>query len=890
MPSDATFAAFISYSHATDHALGPLLQEGIEKFAKPWYRPRVRRVFLDNSVLAAESDLTQAILDGLGNAEHFLLLASPASAQSHWVAKEVAWWLENRDRRTLFVLLTDGEAVWHNGVLDKGRTTALPEALHDIPEPRCVDLRQVRQDPRDPGWESVLADVVAPLDGIEKSELIGHHVRERRRTRRTVTATISVLAVLLVAAVILAVRSEQQSNRAQQQTLVATARQLVAQAATIRDTRPDIARQLLVQAYRMAPTAEVRGALVASPSIPRVVRTGGITNAIAFAPHGDVLAAGVKNDLVLYDGISERARIPLGSGVSDVLFHPDGKHVVIGTATSLVVLDSTDPSRRHSVPESLGALAFVPGKPVLAATGAHARTILLDLAEPLAPKEIAVIAGPNETLGDVAVSADGATLAVHLTGGEIQLWDISGTPARRGTLTARGEAVTAMRFSPNGSTLAVTTGDQTVQLWNAAGGELYSVLAGSALAARSLAFSGDGTMLAIGDAVGGIALWDIRDVLQPRAAAQLPGHVAWVTALAFRPDSSVLASASFDGSGQQPVVRLWNVLAASRSTAVTVLPQGGNELGFGVNRLLATGRPTTLYDLSDPADPRKLRTVRTYKISAQPVSFSPDGTRLAVGMPIVLMDPFSDATPSVRQDDLAYQVRFSPDGRLIAAADDDGVTLWERRGDEAVHVTRLPRTLGSAHDKVAFSPDSRHVVTRGDQGEYVQLWDIADPARPREVRVIETRDDPVESVLYGPGGDHVVTGSKSGLITVWRVDGTRVATVSRHVGRVHALALHPDGRMIASAADGGEVVLWDVTDPARLVEVSLLRSGSLYDAAAIAFSPDGALLGGADGTRTTIWSIDVPRLLEKLCADSPAIPETEWRQYLPDIPYDPPCA
>jgi hypothetical protein len=125
MAAEKAFAAFISYSHATDNELGPLLQEGIEKFAKPWYRPRARRVFLDNSVLAAESDLTQAILAGLSNAEHFLLLASPASAQSPWVAKEVAWWLENRDRRTLFVLLTDGAAVWDNGVLDQERTTAL---------------------------------------------------------------------------------------------------------------------------------------------------------------------------------------------------------------------------------------------------------------------------------------------------------------------------------------------------------------------------------------------------------------------------------------------------------------------------------------------------------------------------------------------------------------------------------------------------------------------------------------------------------------------------------------------------------------------------------------------------------------------------------------------
>jgi hypothetical protein len=142
MGDERKFAAFISYSHATDKELGPLLQEGVEKFAKPWYRSRARRVFLDNSVLAAESDLTQAILDGLAQAENFLLLASPASAESTWVDEEVAWWMENRDPAKLFVLVTDGEVEWRNGVLAHG--SALPKVLHDIPEPRCVDLREVR--------------------------------------------------------------------------------------------------------------------------------------------------------------------------------------------------------------------------------------------------------------------------------------------------------------------------------------------------------------------------------------------------------------------------------------------------------------------------------------------------------------------------------------------------------------------------------------------------------------------------------------------------------------------------------------------------------------------------------------------------------------------------
>ncbi|MFD9702869.1 hypothetical protein [Lentzea sp. NPDC059081] len=885
MPDAKTYAAFISYSHAADHTLGPSLQEGIERFAKPWYRTRARRVFLDNSVLAAESDLTGAILDGLSRAEHFLLLASPASASSRWVAKEVAWWLENRDRRSLFVLLTDGEAVWDNGVLDLARTTALPEALHGIPEPRCVDLRDLRDvelDARNPQWESVLADVVAPLDGVEKPELIGHHLRERRRTRRTVTATISVLAVLLVAAVIFAVRSEQQSDRAQQQTLVATSRQLVAQAAAIRDTRPGIARQLLAQAYRMSPTAEVLGALVESPSIPRVVPTGQNVTALAFAPNGETFAALRENEVVVYDGTTERKTIRLGERGFDVAFHPDGKYVVVSGDKTIEVVDITDPSRRHVRQGGASSLAFAPGKPVLAAGG-----LVLDLADPLAPKEIAVVSASR---GTSALSADGGTLALGQAGNVVELWDLSSAPVRRASFAVRGAAVAELRFSPRGAVLAVTTGDEAVQLWNTASGELYSVLTGAEQHVRSIAFSPDGTMLAVGDIVGRISLWDVVDVVRPRATPALTGHIGEVSALAFRADSRMLVSASHDGAPEQPVLRLWNVLAAARSSALAVLPTGGNELAFGANRQLATGRPTVLYDLSDPAAPRTVRTLRTYNVVRQPVAFSPDGTRLAVGLPVVLMDPGSAASPAGKQVEGAERVVFSPDGRLVGTTSiGDGAVLWERRGDEVVRAAALPGT-GFTRNGISFDPDGRRVVTAGPTGESVLLWDVGDPRQPRQVLAIDTKDDPVDAVLFGPGDGYVVAGTKGGSIAVWRVDGTPVARVAAHLGSVQNLVLHPDGHTLASADTSGEVTIWEFRDPARPLGVSLLTSGRLYDEAAIAFSPDGSLFGAADGIRTTLWNIETPRLLARLCADSPAIPETVWRQYLPDIPYDPPCA
>ncbi|NKE56165.1 TIR domain-containing protein [Lentzea sp. PSKA42] len=889
MPDERTYAAFISYSHATDHALGPLLQEGIEKFAKPWYRPRTRRVFLDNSELAAESDLTQAILDGLARAENFLLLASPASARSRWVAKEVEWWLENRDRRDLFVLLTDGEAVWDNGVLDQRRTTALPEALHDIPEPRCVDLRGVRDvelDSRNPDWESVLADVVAPLDGIAKTELIGHHVRERRRTKRTVTTTISVLVVLLVAAVIFAVRSEQQSDRAQQQTMVATSRQLVAQAAAIRDTRPNIARQLLAQAYRLAPTAEVVGALMESPSIPRVVPTPKTTTDVAFSPRENMIAVATKDGIALHEGTSERAKIPLTDATA-VRFSPDGELVAATTSSGTVLIaEVADPNRRstwNAGTTGLRSLAFVPGKPVLTVTGSGAHTWLLDVTDPLAPRLITEFEPNTDSLGTTsAVSADGTTIALSGSAGAVELWDITGTPTRKAVLTGHSSDVMTLRFAPAGGLLASGSRDDTVRLWNTANLGQYGVLTGASQIVSSLAFAPDGVALAFGDGNGVVHLWDVSDPIRPRTAQPLLGHVETIHGLSFSADSRTLASAGEN-------VRLWNVLNAARSAAVTVLPGHSHTLAFGANHQLATGFPTKLYDLTDITRPREVRTLRTFNVGGSPqLAFSPDGTRIASGLPVALTDPANGDTPV--QEDHAASVVFRRDGKLIGAAPSPGVfRLWVPDGDRVRAAAELPGSRDTPHG-ISFGSGDR-AATVGDKGETLQLWDVREPDAPRLLRTHDTKADPVESVLFHPTGDVVITGSGTGLITVWDMaSGGRLATVLRHVGNVRHLALHPDGKRLASAGESGEVVLWDITDPTRPVEVSTLRAGARYTAAAIAFSPDGTMLGGADGVRTTIWSIDVPRLLARLCADSPRIPETEWRQYLPDIPYDPPCA
>ena len=90
------YDAFISYSHEHDRTLGPALQASLERFAKPWRKLRMSRIFIDKANLAASPELWGSVQEGLASSRWFILLASDDAARSVWVDREVRWWLEHR--------------------------------------------------------------------------------------------------------------------------------------------------------------------------------------------------------------------------------------------------------------------------------------------------------------------------------------------------------------------------------------------------------------------------------------------------------------------------------------------------------------------------------------------------------------------------------------------------------------------------------------------------------------------------------------------------------------------------------------------------------------------------------------------------------------------------
>ena len=176
------YDGFVSYSHAADGLLAPRLQQAMARFAKPWWRRRALSIFRDETGLSANPHLWSSIVTALDESRFFILLASPDSAASEWVGREIEHWVEHHggEQILVVVVVTDGDWVWDAAVgdIDLAASTAAHPRLQGVfaSEPRHVDLiwaRTERQvDHRDGRFRDAVADLAAPLHGKGPRDLV----------------------------------------------------------------------------------------------------------------------------------------------------------------------------------------------------------------------------------------------------------------------------------------------------------------------------------------------------------------------------------------------------------------------------------------------------------------------------------------------------------------------------------------------------------------------------------------------------------------------------------------------------------------------------------------------------------------------------------------------
>ncbi len=467
------------------------------------------------------------------------------------------------------------------------------------------------------------------------------------------------------------------------------------------------------------------------------LEAGGIPKCLAFSPNGKKLAVGYEETNANFHGVGlwdlgRRVKILLltnGTVESRSLaFSPDGRTLAGGLADGTIKLWDVATAQvirtltGHSA--WIPAMTFSPDGKMLASASTDHTAILWDVAT-----------GHNTTLHGhlnevwaIAIAPDGRTVATGTKkDGIVRLWSTTPKPQEQ-TSQPLGKTLWGDRFgagplSPDGTAFLAVYADGTMGLWDTASlkeTKHFPLRMADQiilpLSPEDLALSPLGKWVAIGEPDGVVRLVDTATGGEIMNFG-LPG--ASVEGVAFSLDGSKLAVATADHK-----FRVWEI---ARKQVLSEMASSGKLSGFPSSftfsadgLALCASYSEGMAEIFDTATGRRLGFLGGAKPTICGAVLLPDGTTAATGdfdQDVKLWDlKTQKKLVTLGGERLAYfAIALSLDGRRLAAGGSTVVRLWDPATRQQVALLKTPIPVGFGIRQLVFSVDGNTLVLEDEQ-------------------------------------------------------------------------------------------------------------------------------------------------------------------------------
>jgi len=423
---------------------------------------------------------------------------------------------------------------------------------------------------------------------------------------------------------------------------------------------------------------------------------------------------------------------------------------------------------------------------------------------------LSVLRGHTKTIMGLCVLPDGCHCVSASSDGTLRWWDLDrGTCVRSVRLdeSIENEGAYAVVYMPEQRCLVSGGAFGTLQLWDAVDGRcLRKVFGAHQGSIMALAATPDGKRVVSGGRDWTVRVWSLET---GECVKAFSGHVDSVWSVAVTLDGDYTLTASADHT-----VRMWNLRGDPRQDAfegpiftsgpVACVPPGPRLAFFHVDD--STQSTDACLRVWDPATDKQ-EEFASFRMIVNALAVSLDGRKAVwggiddtfhgVGDSLVLsvLQPGGPTCSLVRYQNHCVQPQSAPGDIAITP---DGRFGLSGGGDGIIRVWDLGRLPGQ---ELRESGDN--TVRR--QHSSIRVWDLPHSAE------LEGHTKEVTALALTPDGRLLASASNDSTVRVWDLEYHHCRHVLRpESGKVRSIAVTAEGRRVLSLTQDGTLRLWDI--------------------------------------------------------------------------------